>query len=611
MKIYDDSWISDRRRAVVVPQHGCADTIAEGKHLLDIASMMFHTTIGNIPEGLAGENFLFTDSFSNIGMTVKKSGWMLIVVEQEPETPTPNDISFYLNLRIPGTFKKVADFEEGELLPGWQTPLSLLGGFVPEGTDFQSAIIRGALSVVICDIDPDYVPIKQTEMVEENLRLSMLPCGYLSGEALAADMEYYRPYNRGYQAVPTIAHTPNGTFYVAIMADPFGKTFCGGENYYGYIPILRSCDGINWDNPITVFDPDKDGPSRVYDPALFTVGDRLYLIYTQQVGIESNYSGRQGQWITYCDNPESDAPVWSEPKRMFDGFYRDVPIKASDGKWYFANYFSRHAMPEYYTEESLARGNGPRIYASDDLEKFEYVCTPEGGESDTGEASIVETAEGELMLVERNSLGTRYNRARLASPDKWDGYKLLRYDNNDENSDIMQTVYSLNNIKRLASGNLVLTFHDNNTKIRDNMAIALSKDGGVTWPYKLMLDTRVHTSYAMIDEMENGDIIIIYDQGRGRTVRPGSSEILYARLREEDIIAGKPVTPRAVLKRLVSRYEEAPREDTFIEQYAAAERIMVAHPEAKDDIEKAIAAAKTACTLENYLSLCETCDKYI
>ena len=611
MKIYDDSWISDRRRAVVVPQHGCADTIAEGKHLFDIASMMFHTTIGNIPEGLAGENFLFTDSFSNIGMTVKKSGWMLIVVEQEPETPTPNDISFYLNLRIPGTFKKVADFEEGELLPGWQTPLSLLGGFVLEGTDFQSAIIRGGLSVVICDIDPGYVPIKQTEMVEENLRLSMLPCGYLSGEALAADMEYYRPRERGYQAVPTIAHTPNGTFYVAIMADPFGKTFCGGENYYGYIPILRSRDGINWDNPITVFDPDKDGPSRVYDPALFTVGDRLYLIYTQQVGIESNYSGRQGQWITYCDNPESDAPVWSEPKRMFDGFYRDIPLKASDGKWYFAAYFSRHAMPEYYPEECLARGTGPRIYRSEDLENFEYVCTPEGGESDTGEATIAETANGELILIERNDLGSRYTKAKLSAPDKWDSYKLLRYDNNDENSPKMQTVYSLNNIKRLASGNLLLTYHNNNTKVRDNIAVALSKDDGVTWPYKLTLDTRIHSSYAMIDEMENGDIIVVYDQGRGRTVRPGSSEILLSRLREEDIIAGKPVTERAVLKRLVSRYEEAPREDCLTEQLSAAERIMAAHPEAVTAITSAAQKAKENLTLENYITLCETCDSFI
>ena len=66
MKIYNDSWITDRRRAVVVPQHGCADTIAEGKHLFNLASMMFHTTIGNIPEGLSGENFLFTDSKHNI-----------------------------------------------------------------------------------------------------------------------------------------------------------------------------------------------------------------------------------------------------------------------------------------------------------------------------------------------------------------------------------------------------------------------------------------------------------------------------------------------------------------------------------------------------------------
>ncbi|MBQ8550764.1 MAG: exo-alpha-sialidase, partial [Clostridia bacterium] len=220
-------------------------------------------------------------------------------------------------------------------------------------------------------------------------------------------------------------------------------------------------------------------------------------------------------------------------------------------------------------------------------------------------------ANGELILIERNDLGSRYTKAKLSAPDKWDSYKLLRYDNNDENSPIMQTVYSLNNIKRLASGNLLLTYHNNNTKVRDNIAVALSKDDGVTWPYKLTLDTRIHSSYAMIDEMENGDIIVVYDQGRGRTVRPGSSEILLSRLREEDIIAGKPVTERAVLKRLVSRYEEAPREDCLTEQLSAAERIMAAHPEAVTAITSAAQKAKENLTLENYITLCETCDSFI
>ncbi len=611
MKIYNDAFISDRRRAVIVPQHGSADKIVEGKHLFDAPTLMFQTTIGNVPEELLGENFLFTDSFANIGMTVKKSGWVLIVVEREPDVPTPNDISFYLNHQLGGIFKKVADFDEGELLPGWQTPLSLLGAFVNEGTDFQSAIIRGALSVVIAEIDPSYTPVKQEQMVEDNLRMSYIPCKYISGEELLADMQYYRSYNRGYQACPAITRTANGTLYAAIMADPFGKTFCGGENYYGFIPILRSRDGINWENPITVFDPDKEGPMRVYEPVLFADGDRLYLIYSYQVGIESNFSGTIASWITYCDNPESDAPVWSEPKMMFEGMVDCAPIKFSDGRWYCACNFSRHFMKEYYTDECIKKGTGPRLYVSDDLENFKYICTIEDGESNTSEPMIAEAKKGEMLLIERNNLGTRYNRARLSAPDKWDGFKPLCYDNRDEKSGLMQSVYSRNHLYKLSSGNLLLTFHDNDTKTRDNLSVALSKDGGVTWPYKLLLDSRLHSSYAIITQQDNGDIVIIYDQGRGRTVRPGSSEILLVRLREEDIIAGRPITERAVLKRLVSRYEEAPREECFTEQIAAAERIMASHPESKEKISSAIAFAKQDLTLENYITLCEICDSFI
>ena len=610
MKIYNDAFISDRRRAVIVPQHGSADKIVEGKHLFDAPTLMFQTTIGNVPEELLGENFLFTDSFANIGMTVKKSGWVLIVVEREPDVPTPNDISFYLNHQLGGIFKKVADFDEGELLPGWQTPLSLLGAFVNEGTDFQSAIIRGALSVVIAEIDPSYTPVKQEQMVEDNLRMSYIPCKYISGEELLADMQYYRSYNRGYQACPAITRTANGTLYAAIMADPFGKTFCGGENYYGFIPVIRSRDGIHWDNPITVFDPDKDGPMRVYEPILWADGNRLYLAYSQQVGIESNYAGVIATWITYCDNPESDAPIWSEPRMMFEGMLDHAPIKASDGKWYCAPYFSKHFMKEYYSEECLSRGVGARIYISDDLENFEYICTTEGADDSTSEPMLCET-NGELLMIERCELGSRYNRASLKNPAKWQGFKLLRYDNRDDKSVVMQSVYSRNNVYTLSSGNILLTYHDNDTKTRDNLTVAMSTDGGVTWPYKLLLDSRLHSSYAIITQQDNGDIVIIYDQGRGRTVRPGASEILSVRLREEDIIAGKPITERAVLKRLVSRYEEAPREDCFIEQFSAAERIIAAHPEAKEKIEQAISAAKENHSLESYLALCETCDSFI
>lgn len=608
MIIYDNSWIKDRRRAAVIPQHGESDVLENGKRLFDAPTLLYQSTTGNVPNELLGEPVLFTDSFLNIGMRVTKPGWVLIVIEREPEVATPDHFTFYLNHQV-GGFKKVADFEEGELLPAWQAPLSLWGKYCEEGTDFQSAVINGALSVFLVELDEAYIPQKPQQATEENLRLSFIPSKYITGDSLKADMEYYRPYNRSYQACPTIAASKNGMLFAAHMADPYGKTFCNGENYYGFIPILRSRDGISWENPITVFDPDKEGPMRVYEPVLWFDGDRLYLSYSYQVGQESNYSGMIGTWITYCDNPEDDAPVWSTPKLCFEGMADDTPVKASDGRWYWIGYFSRHFMKEYYTEEQLSRGNGQRIYVSDDLLCWEYVCSIEDSEDSTSENSMIEVRDGTFLIVERHESGTRFNTISVENPRVRSGYRILRYDNRDEQSAQLQNVYSRNCLYKLRSGNIVLTYHDNDTRVRDNLTVALSKDGGVTWPYKLLLDKRLHSSYAFITESDDG-IFIIYDQGRGRTVRPGASEILMARLTEEDIIAGKCITPRSVLKRLVSRYEECPREDTLKEQFLAAERIMAANGD-NEDIKKAVAAVKENYTLESYIALCEVCDKYI
>ena len=607
MIIYNDEWIKDRRRATVIPQHGCADNITEGKRLFDAPTLLFQSTAGNVPKELENEPVLFTDSFLNIGMQVTKAGWVLIVIEREPEVATPDHFTFYLNHQV-GGFKKLADFEDGELLPAWQAPLSLWGKYCEVGTDFQSAVIRGALSVFLVDIDESYTPQKPQQLVEENLRLSYLPSKHITGDELKDDMEYYRPYNRGYQACPTVTSSKNGTLFAAIMADPYGKTFCNGENYYGYIPIMRSRDGINWENPITVFDPDKEGPMRVYEPVLWFDGDRLYLSYSFQVGHESNYSGMIGTWITYCDNPEDEAPIWSEPKLCFEGMTDDTPVKAANGKWYWISYFSRHFMKEYYTEEQLERGNGQRVYVSDNLLDWDYICSIEDSEDSTSENSMIEVSDGTFLIVERHESGTRYNTISVDNPRIRAGYKILRYDNRDEQSPQMQNVYSRNCLYKLNSGNIILTYHDNDTRTRNNLTVALSKDGGITWPYKLLLDARLHSSYAFITQTPNNDIHIIYDQGRGRSVRPGSSEILIARLTEEDIIAGKCVTPRSVIKRLVSRYEECPREDTLKEQLLAAERIMAANGD-NENIKKAISAVKENYTLDTYIALCEACDK--
>ena len=61
-----------------------------------------------------------------------------------------------------------------------------------------------------------------------------------------------------------------------------------------------------------------------------------------------------------------------------------------------------------------------------------------------------------------------------------------------------------------------------------------------------MVDERNRVSYPDIAQAPNGDIYIYYDRDRY-----GQAEILFARLRDEDILAGKLISKNASLKNVI------------------------------------------------------------
>ncbi len=61
-----------------------------------------------------------------------------------------------------------------------------------------------------------------------------------------------------------------------------------------------------------------------------------------------------------------------------------------------------------------------------------------------------------------------------------------------------------------------------------------------------MLDERKNVSDPDITQTPNGDIYVHYDRDR-----TGAAEILFARFREEDVLAGKLLSKDAALQQLV------------------------------------------------------------
>ena len=83
---------------------------------------------------------------------------------------------------------------------------------------------------------------------------------------------------------------------------------------------------------------------------------------------------------------------------------------------------------------------------------------------------------------------------------------------------------------------------------RSHLTAWLSEDDGETWQGGLELDERMAVSYPDGTQDANGDIWIIYDHERYKC-----GDILFARFREEDVLAGRCVSPRSSLKNLVNR----------------------------------------------------------
>lgn len=100
-------------------------------------------------------------------------------------------------------------------------------------------------------------------------------------------------------------------------------------------------------------------------------------------------------------------------------------------------------------------------------------------------------------------------------------------------------------VRRLRSGRLLLVNHKN-FKGRNNLTAMLSEDDGHTWNEGILLDERNDVSYPDVTETADGYLHIVYDYHRY-----SDKEILVATLNEDDILAGKPVSEKAELKRVV------------------------------------------------------------
>jgi hypothetical protein len=156
------------------------------------------------------------------------------------------------------------------------------------------------------------------------------------------------------------------------------------------------------------------------------------------------------------------------------------------------------------------------------------------------EAHIVERRDGSLWITSRSDEGL-YESVSTDRGRTW----------SEPCKSSIGHLPSRHHLRRLKSGRLLLVKHgltvDEVITVRSHLCAFLSEDEGRTWKGGLLIDVREHVSYPDGFQSADGSICIIYDFHRGL-----HGDILFARFREEDILAGNWVTADSVRMRFIA-----------------------------------------------------------
>lgn len=335
---------------------------------------------------------------------------------------------------------------------------------------------------------------------------------------------------RPYEGVPTIAISPSGRLWVSIMT--------GGvdEDNDNYVDLITSDDnGETWSEPL--FALDTEGPVRTTDPSLWVDPQgRLWWFFTQ---IYNYWDGRGGVWAMVCDNPDRADASWHAPRRLCDGVMKTKPLITSDGRWWM---FVEHwdwlinvdNPPEWFHRPEPPLG--ATVYRSDDQgDSWDLI-------------SIIPVPDQELCFFEMMAIEHSDHTLRGLVRVRSGLFETASIDGGQSWSEVcpgpLKNPSSRFFFARLKSGNILLIKNgpiDVKSSRRDITAY-LSEDEGETFPYKLELDRRENTSYPDACQSEDGTIYAIHDYDR-----TGAGEVIIDRFTEDDIKAGKLVSPKSCL----------------------------------------------------------------
>jgi hypothetical protein len=337
---------------------------------------------------------------------------------------------------------------------------------------------------------------------------------------------------RTWQGIPGLERTAKGRV--------FASWFTGGKHEpqpENTVVLSQSDDGgKTFSAPQAMGLPLDDG-TRCYDPCLWIdPRGRLWYLFNRSVKDTSHH----GVYARICEDPDAKTPAWGAEFRVgFDSpfsFRMNKATVLSTGEW---------VLPVVHATEPLKgwAGFDPKQVFGAAISRDEGKTWNLYGAVKTEKAGlenmIVERKDGRLWMLIR----TEKVLWESHSSDKgrtWTEGKPTK----------IATPHSRFFIRRLASGHLLLVNHHKFSG-RSHLTAQLSTDEGETWSDGLLLDERHGVSYPDGVQDKDGLIWITYDRDRG-----GAGEILLAKFKEADVVAGKNVSGVVSLKQVVNKLEK-------------------------------------------------------
>lgn len=274
------------------------------------------------------------------------------------------------------------------------------------------------------------------------------------------------------------AHAP------ALLELPDGSLLCAwfAGSFEGSADISIICAKLpkgaaKWQEPIQV---SHDSQRSEQNPSLFWGPDgNVWAVYTAQLDRMAGKDNMQFTSIIRCQKSADGGQTWGAPETLFDraGSFCRQPIQVlANGRWIFGNWICTDS-------ESGLAGDPTVFQISDDQGKtWKAVEMPKS--NGRVHANVVELENGHLVALMRSRAADFIYRSESKDwGDTWSPAEPTVLPNNNASISAL----------RLKSGRIAVAYNPTSTKnpvpgvaawpgLRCPVAVALSEDGGQTWP---------------------------------------------------------------------------------------------------------------------------------